>query len=453
MTHRNVETLIGRLATDPLLRRRFADSRATVLREFQELGYELTAIEADALAAIDPEAIRSFSDFIDPRIRKADSRSARRTVMPYDPFRRGPHPVGVRTESIRDRDLADHPIPIELWYPAASAHRGSDLDAATRDRFLVAHGLPEAGQNAVRDAAATRGEFPLFLYCHGGYGHRREATAFCTHLASHGYVVCAADFPGDNINDLIGDGAGSAKVVSTPIDESAARRPGQASRFIDHILAMDLPAGLRIQADLIGTSGMSMGGFTSLALNSVDRRPKAAFPMCPMHGERSLSPQVRRLQPLLHVDDWRRPVATCVLTGEVDPLVNVEDMRSLYRRLPAPKRLVVLERAGHMHFADGAAFVHERFRLGYLSGEFSDPELRGEAGIALGRAMRPFAELCTEAQSGGTARALCLAHMDSSLKGNGDATAFLEGDLAHAFAGLGVTLDVASETTVHTLNI
>ena len=76
MTHRNVETLIGRLATDPLLRRRFADDPAAVLREFQEDGYALTAVELDALATTDPDAIRLFAESIDRRIRRADHVSA-----------------------------------------------------------------------------------------------------------------------------------------------------------------------------------------------------------------------------------------------------------------------------------------------------------------------------------------------------------------------------------------
>jgi hypothetical protein len=45
--------------------------------------------------------------------------------MPYDPFRRGPFPVGVRTAALvdptRDRSLA-----IEIWYPADRAHAVDD---------------------------------------------------------------------------------------------------------------------------------------------------------------------------------------------------------------------------------------------------------------------------------------------------------------------------------------
>jgi hypothetical protein len=70
--HKNVETLIGRLATDPKLRRRFADKPAAVLEELCEQGFELTTVEIEALAATDPEALHSFAGAIDRRLRKAD---------------------------------------------------------------------------------------------------------------------------------------------------------------------------------------------------------------------------------------------------------------------------------------------------------------------------------------------------------------------------------------------
>jgi len=363
--------------------------------------------------------------------------------MTYDPFARGEYAVGVRTIEVNDAAISNRPVPVELWYPADDVHRGQDFDDALRDRFEIAPGLPTASQHAVRDAKAAGDACSLFFYFHGGYGQRRECSHLCTHLASHGYVVASPNFPGDNMADLIPSDGAEAAVAKTPIDESARRRPGQASRFIDLILRADLPAGLDVDPARIGAGGISMGGFTSLAVNSIDARLGAVFPMCPMFGERSLTPQVRRLQKLLRVDNWQRPVAALVLTGALDPLVNVEDIRQLYGLMASPKRLVVLHKAGHMHFADNAEFGHEWYRKGYLSGGWPDPEIDG---IALGTAMRPFSELCTEAQSGGTARALCLAHMDAHLTGRRDARAFLDGDLATTFAAaLGVDVEVRTE--------
>jgi hypothetical protein len=71
MTHRHVENLIGRLATDPGLRRRFAEDPAGILRELKDQGYELTRVELDALASTDADALRSFAETLDRRIRRA----------------------------------------------------------------------------------------------------------------------------------------------------------------------------------------------------------------------------------------------------------------------------------------------------------------------------------------------------------------------------------------------
>jgi hypothetical protein len=71
MTHRNVETLIGRLVTDPQLRRRFTADPEAVLRELAEQGLELNAVEREALASTDTRAIRSLARSLDRRLRKA----------------------------------------------------------------------------------------------------------------------------------------------------------------------------------------------------------------------------------------------------------------------------------------------------------------------------------------------------------------------------------------------
>jgi len=72
MTHRNVETLIGRLATDTAFRRRFLKDPAGVLAEFRDLGFELTTVEHEALASMDAQAMRAFADAVDRRIQRVE---------------------------------------------------------------------------------------------------------------------------------------------------------------------------------------------------------------------------------------------------------------------------------------------------------------------------------------------------------------------------------------------
>jgi predicted dienelactone hydrolase len=49
---------------------------------------------------------------------------------------------------------------------------------------------------AYRDVARAPGSFPLVVYSHGSGGIRFENLALAVHLASHGYIVVAADHPG-----------------------------------------------------------------------------------------------------------------------------------------------------------------------------------------------------------------------------------------------------------------
>ena len=73
MSHRYVEMLIGRLATDPGLRRRFEDGPAAIVHELAAAGYELSPVEMDALAVIDRESLRTFAGRLDPRLRRVDN--------------------------------------------------------------------------------------------------------------------------------------------------------------------------------------------------------------------------------------------------------------------------------------------------------------------------------------------------------------------------------------------
>jgi len=82
-------------------------------------------------------------------------------VRAYDPFARGPFPVGVRTlELSRGGRL----LPVELWYPATDEYAGRDVAEATRDRYELIPGFPFVWQEAVRDATPRRGRHALVAF-------------------------------------------------------------------------------------------------------------------------------------------------------------------------------------------------------------------------------------------------------------------------------------------------
>jgi len=76
MSQKNVELIIGRLATDEEFRRRFQEDRDRTIQEEIERGTELTKSEACALAAVDAGVFDRVADALDPRLQKASLKSA-----------------------------------------------------------------------------------------------------------------------------------------------------------------------------------------------------------------------------------------------------------------------------------------------------------------------------------------------------------------------------------------
>lgn len=361
----------------------------------------------------------------------------------YDPFVRGPAPTGVTTIDLVDESRGRRRLRVEIWYPAASGHRGQDLSEETADRYVAAPGLPPAVQHAVRGAAAASGRFPLVVYCHGAWGHRRNASHLCTHLAGHGYVVAAPDFAGDTAEDLqaaVADAGGGALDLDARLPRTIRDRPADVCFVVDGLLARrepGAPAAL-IDPDRVGTCGISLGGWTALKVNERDDRIGAVLAVAVPTGTRGRLPQSPLLGSLLEPTAWQRQVPAFVLAGGQDAVIAVEDLRDLHRELAVPKQFAVLAGAGHVHFNDNAEEMHESAREQWLSGQM---RIAGMDLVALAEASRPFSQLCPAAHGGDTLRALCTSHMDTHLKGDGEARRFLTGDLRGSFAARGITLD------------
>ncbi len=75
MSQKNVEAVVGRLATDEALRGRFHADRAAVLDELAAQGLTLTDVERRALLDLDCGACEQFARRLDPRIQKASFRN------------------------------------------------------------------------------------------------------------------------------------------------------------------------------------------------------------------------------------------------------------------------------------------------------------------------------------------------------------------------------------------
>lgn len=342
--------------------------------------------------------------------------------MAYDPRARGPHPVGVHTTEVTKEDRS---LPVELWYPASDRYAGADSDPGMRDAFAPYTGAATTWQAAVRDAAPRLGAFPLVVFSHELGGHRRQSTFLCTHLASHGYVVAAADHPGattDEIAELARRVDRGEETDPYPrLSELSAARPAEIRTLVDALLEGTARAVTRsLQRDRVALIGHGIGGAGALAAASADLRGVVAVTMGPPGLD---APEMAPLAGALD-EGFGRVVPVLVIAAERDAVTPVSGVRELVSQIRAPTRLAVLKNADHYHFCDQPERMHELF------GEAPLPAVAGST-----EGLSPIAELVPAERSYRVVRSICLAHLDAFVKARDGA----KDALAEALAGRGAS--------------
>jgi hypothetical protein len=83
MSQKNVDLIIGRLATDEEFRRLFQRDPGHAVRELMEHGTDLTRSEVSALVATDASVFDRVAETLDPRLQKASLRSGT-SPSPFD---------------------------------------------------------------------------------------------------------------------------------------------------------------------------------------------------------------------------------------------------------------------------------------------------------------------------------------------------------------------------------
>ncbi len=315
-------------------------------------------------------------------------------TQPYDPFARGPFPVGVRTIHALD-PARDRLFPVEIWYPATGS-----------------------------DALAHPGPHPLVIYSHSVAAHRRSATFLTTHLASHGYAVAALDHSEVVAPELHPRDGETRKERAARIDEVISSRVPDIRFLVDHLLDLASEVPIGVDAERLGLVGHSLGGWTVLATPEVEPRVRAVVALAPGGSTNPLP----GILPLDLTFGWRRRVPALYLAAEDDTPVPPAQVHDVFDRAPEPKRMLVLRRADHQHFQDDVEATHEAVRAMSFDGE----------GAWIPRAMRPMAELCPGEHAHLFVRGLTLSHLDATLREDEAADRFLAGDLECELAVRGV---------------
>jgi dienelactone hydrolase len=345
-------------------------------------------------------------------------------MFAYDPFVRGPFPVGVRT--VESLDTArNRSFPCEIWYPAGALHQGQDLDPEAQDVFTVPPDNAKRRQTAVRNAAAQAGSYPAIIFSHHSGGHRRAATFLCTHLSSHGYIVAALDHSEVSAPELRGLQGATAEQKAAGMRAVIASRVPDARFLLDRVLSDAAPApDARPDPSRIGIVGHSFGGWTALAVPETDSRFRAIVALAP-GGASNPRPGIL---PVTLTFAWGREIPVLYLVAENDVCLPLAGMYELFDRTPATRRMIILRRADHLHFMDNVEEMHESVRNMTFPEELS----------WISREMRPIAELSSGERAHLFVRGLTLAHMDATLKQTPEARRFLKEDLVEELAARSV---------------
>lgn len=167
----------------------------------------------------------------------------------------GPYAVGTREVTVPQpgRELS-----ATVWYPALDP--GEDAEAGS-----YRYGILRLEGGALHDAAPDlqHGPYPLVVFSHGSGGFRLQSLYFVEHLASYGFVVIAADHPGNTLADTLLFGNVPGGIV-----DNYAYRPLDVLAQIDFMAGQAAEGGPftgLVDVERVAVAGHSFGGFTALA--------------------------------------------------------------------------------------------------------------------------------------------------------------------------------------------
>ena len=190
-------------------------------------------------------------------------------------------------------------------------------------------------------AVAAPGRHPVLLYSHGFMSWGTEGRYLDEHLASHGYIVIAPDFPLTNI--LAPGGPAVADVVNQPADV----------RFLlDTLLAFGAQPGHplfgAVDGERVAAAGVSLGGMTTSLVTYHatlrDPRIRAAISIAGPGSMFDASFYATTSAPFL------------MIAGDIDAIVDYPSNALVAREMAGEKGLLVtLHGATHTGFANQSA--------------------------------------------------------------------------------------------------
>ena len=254
----------------------------------------------------------------------------------------GPYAAGTARYTLSDGDN------VQVWYPVdKSAVTGQTPYTYDITSWLPASlqgnpflkGLPvtyatDSYLNAplskdTRRNGSTAATFPVVLFSHGFGSFPEQSTFLTDHLAQWGFVVAAPDH---RTRDLAAVLTGTVVTTGTPdvtdLENTVSFLQSQNSTPGDFFSGS-------LDFSRVGVLGHSAGGGAAVTLAGVDPIIRTYVALAPAGG---VPPTTSK--------------PGLVMYGSADQEVTPSSVQNLYAKLPTPKRLVVIQGAGHNVFDD-----------------------------------------------------------------------------------------------------
>jgi pimeloyl-ACP methyl ester carboxylesterase len=366
MTHRNVEILIGKLATDPALGRRFASDPAAVLTELQRQGFELTQVEIDALSSTDVEAIQTITRALDRRIRKIPVESSNseendmNTLTHYNPITRGERRIEANGVELATEAFGDPSNPTLLLpqgacssmlrYPAEQCRR-----------------LAAAGLQVIRYDNRDSGQSTAYPPYHPGYTLQDMAKDAVAVLDAYG--VERAHLMGASQGGMIAQIVAiqnPARVSSLTLMMSTPDSSPVVGQVTGEAVASALPPPKQVVIDLMQflatVDWSSFEAAVCAYLAEARALAGSRFPIDEGAVREYAAAEIRRARNLVSMrfnhglaqrrsPRWRGQIGsieapTLVIHGSEDPILPLPHGIALAKEIPGAK-LIVVEGMGH----------------------------------------------------------------------------------------------------------
>lgn len=272
-----------------------------------------------------------------------------------------------------------------------------------------------------RPAESSGARHPSMVLVHGGGG--KAFKEWAEHWAKRGYVALAMDLSGNGPNGRLPEGGPdqSDQTKFRNFTEAGARDMWSyhavAAVIRGHSLLRSLP---EVDAERIGLTGISWGGYLTCIVAGLDARFKVAVPVygCGFLGDNSvwkdkaladLAPAARELwlrlfDPSQYLGAVRRPIL--FLNGTTDFAYPLDSYQKSYRLVPARWRhLSIVVNLPHGHiwtFKEVDAFVDSVLRGAPPLPRFGEPVLVGDSlSATFGRGVSAgTAQLCYTTNAG-----------------------------------------------------